>query len=102
VSGSWAIDDQLYPQADWLDVRPNEHVRFVVRNDSEMVHPMHLHGHFVVVDGVVMDTVPVGPGETRVLDFYTDNPGRWLFHCHNDYHLASGMARVVRYVDDGS
>ena len=26
-----------------------------------------------------------------------DNPGRWFFHCHNLYHLESGMAREVRY-----
>jgi FtsP/CotA-like multicopper oxidase with cupredoxin domain len=95
--GSWAIDGELYPEADWLDVRPNEHVRFVLDNESGMYHPMHLHGHFFVSDGVVMDTLPVGPGETRTLEFYTDNPGRWLFHCHNEYHVASGMARVVRY-----
>jgi len=26
-----------------------------------------------------------------------DNSGRWFFHCHNLYHLESGMAREVRY-----
>jgi len=33
-----------------------------------------------------------------VLDFVADNPGDWLFHCHNIYHLEAGMARVLRYV----
>ncbi|MBW3552270.1 MAG: multicopper oxidase domain-containing protein, partial [Gemmatimonadetes bacterium] len=30
-------------------------------------------------------------------DFTADNPGDWLFHCHNLYHMEAGMARVVRY-----
>jgi multicopper oxidase len=30
-------------------------------------------------------------------DFVADNPGDWLFHCHNVYHMESGMMRVVSY-----
>ncbi|MBW4092903.1 MAG: multicopper oxidase domain-containing protein, partial [Proteobacteria bacterium] len=26
-----------------------------------------------------------------------DSPGRWLFHCHNLYHMASGMMTEVAY-----
>jgi len=32
-----------------------------------------------------------------VIDFVADNPGDWLFHCHNIYHLEAGMARVLTY-----
>jgi FtsP/CotA-like multicopper oxidase with cupredoxin domain len=69
-------------------------------NQSPVVHPMHLHGHFFRVGDVVKDTVLV-PGHMGqvTLDFHADNPGRWLFHCHNLYHLDAGMARVVRYVE---
>lgn len=28
-------------------------------------------------------------------DFVADNPGSWLFHCHNLYHLEAEMARVI-------
>lgn len=31
------------------------------------------------------------------MDFVADNPGEWLFHCHNLYHRESDMARVVSY-----
>lgn len=34
----------------------------------------------------------------RTFEFTADNPGDWLFHCHNLYHLEAGMARVFRYV----
>src|SRR5690606_7369842 len=26
-----------------------------------------------------------------------NEPGQWMLHCHNLYHMDSGMARVVRY-----
>jgi FtsP/CotA-like multicopper oxidase with cupredoxin domain len=31
--------------------------------------------------------------------FDADNPGRWLFHCHNLYHQATGMMTEVAYTD---
>ena len=40
----------------------------------------------------------VGPGQKIDIEFTADNPGNWFFHCHNLYHLASGMARKVSYV----
>ena len=96
----WMIDGQAYPEADPLSIRPDEHVRIRMTNQSPVVHPMHLHGHFFQVGDAVKDTVIV-PGHMGqvTIDFHADNPGRWLFHCHNLYHLDSGMARVVQYVD---
>jgi FtsP/CotA-like multicopper oxidase with cupredoxin domain len=29
--------------------------------------------------------------------FDADNPGRWAFHCHNLYHVQTGMMAEVRY-----
>jgi Multicopper oxidase len=29
--------------------------------------------------------------------FDADNPGRWAFHCHNLYHMMTGMMTEVRY-----
>lgn len=31
---------------------------------------------------------------SMVLRWVADNPGVWFFHCHNDWHLAEGMAAV--------
>ncbi|MDE8343559.1 MAG: multicopper oxidase domain-containing protein, partial [Acidocella sp.] len=72
---------------------------------SMMSHPMHLHGHaFQVVaingqafNGAVRDTVLVPPmGNVRIA-FDADNQGRWALHCHNLYHMMSGMMTEVRY-----
>ncbi|MDS0301062.1 multicopper oxidase family protein [Halogeometricum sp. S1BR25-6] len=99
-SYTWVIDGQAYPDADPLQIRPGEHVRIRLTNRSPVVHPMHLHGHFFAVGDAVKDTVLV-PGHMgqATIDFRADNPGRWLFHCHNLYHLDAGMARVLRYVE---
>jgi len=46
----------------------------------------------------VRDTVLVMPGPGRVrIAFDADNPGRWGFHCHNLYHMQTGMMTEVRY-----
>nr|WP_255359194.1 multicopper oxidase family protein [Haladaptatus sp. R4] len=98
-SYGWLIDGQAYPDADPLQIREGEHVRVKMTNRSPVLHPMHLHGHFFRVADVMKDTVIV-PGHmgSVTFDFFADNPGNWLFHCHNLYHLESGMARVVEYI----
>jgi ribosomal protein S4 len=49
------------------------------------------------VNGAVRDTelVPIGGSVTIALD--ADNPGQWMFHCHNLYHMEAGMAREWIY-----
>jgi len=99
MSSAWTIGGQAYPNADPLDIQEGERVRVRLINQSMMLHPMHLHGHFFRVGEVVKDTVLVPPHMGRVtFDFTADNPGHWFFHCHNLYHMEAGMARVFRYV----
>src|SRR5207248_3056174 len=74
-------------------------------NHSIMAHPMHLHGHaFQVValngaplGGAVRDTVLVPPMGSVTIAFDADNPGRWAFHCHNLYHMMTGMMTELAY-----
>jgi FtsP/CotA-like multicopper oxidase with cupredoxin domain len=45
----------------------------------------------------VRDTVLVpAMGHVRIA-FDADNPGRWAFHCHNLYHMMTGMMTEFRY-----
>lgn len=99
MSPGWTINGQAYPDADPLEVHEGERLRVRMVNQSMMIHPMHLHGHFFHVHDVLKDTVIIPPHMGRMsFDFVADNPGRWFFHCHNIYHMESGMAREVRYV----
>jgi FtsP/CotA-like multicopper oxidase with cupredoxin domain len=91
---------QAFPEADTVTVAHGEHVRFVIRNKTMMAHPMHIHGHFLRdtsarADGPLKDTIVVPPQREVELDLVADNPGHWMFHCHNLYHQSAGMMRVV-------
>jgi FtsP/CotA-like multicopper oxidase with cupredoxin domain len=100
---TWPINGRLYdpPNYGW-PVNPNQRVRIRFINESMMFHPFHLHGHTFQVMGANgptarKDTVLVPPMQTVEVDFDTDNPGRWITHCHNTYHLEAGMAGFIVY-----
>ncbi|MGE0308054.1 MAG: multicopper oxidase family protein, partial [Acidimicrobiia bacterium] len=102
MSYNWGIDGRQFAEHKPIDVTEGERVRLILQNTTMMWHPMHLHGHtFQVggrIDGPRKDTVNVMPGEKVTIDFDADNPGQWMMHCHNTYHLESGMATLVSYV----
>lgn len=94
----WTIDGEAWPDAPPLSIAAGETVRVTMVNHSMMLHPMHLHGHFFRAGNALKDTILVAPHMGRAsFDFVADNPGRWLFHCHNVYHMEAGMAREIRY-----
>ena len=95
---SWTMGGQAYPDADPIRIGRNEHTRLVLANETTMPHPIHLHGNFFRLagaagHGLLKDTVLVGPRQTTTIQLVGDNPGRWMLHCHNDYHMMSGMMR---------
>ena len=94
----WTINGEAYPDADSIRIEEGEHVRVRLTNHSPMRHPMHLHGHHVLVEGALQDTVTV-PGHMGqvTIELIADNPGEWFFHCHHLYHMETGMARVIGY-----
>lgn len=99
----WHINGKAIHQDRTVTIKPNEVVRFTFENKTMMHHPMHLHGHFFRVlndkgdKSPMKHTVDVAPHTTKVIEFYSDEPGEWMLHCHNLYHLKTGMARVVKY-----
>ena len=86
-------------------MKEGERVEILFRNDTNMSHPMHLHGHdFQVVEidgkrlnGALRDTLLVPPRSAIKVHFDANNPGVWAFHCHILYHLATGMFTVLKY-----
>ena len=86
-------------------VARGERVELVMRNDTMMAHPMHLHGHsFQVTEindakfaGAIRDCILVSPRTTVKVVFDADNPGIWAYHCHNLYHMAAGMFTTLVY-----
>ncbi len=101
----WTLDGKTFSEADMINVRRGEKVRFIFINDSMMHHPMHLHGHFfrlVTSAGSLSPmkhTADVPPMTSRTIEFAADEPGDWMMHCHILYHAEVGMMRVVHYED---
>lgn len=103
----WTINGGLYPDVPMFMVRTGERVRFLVSNDSGEVHPMHLHGHHLLVvarNGVratgspwLVDSLNVETGETYELSMVADNPGIWMDHCHNLPHAREGLMTHLAY-----
>jgi len=101
----WLMNGRIWDGHKPLAVSTGQRVEMEISNRSAMAHPMHLHGHHFQVtalngmplSGAVRDTVLVPANGSVGIAFDADNPGRWLFHCHNLYHLAVGMMTEVRY-----
>jgi FtsP/CotA-like multicopper oxidase with cupredoxin domain len=102
----WSINEQYYPKADPIDLQKDEWVRMHFSNPTGMDHPFHLHGHYFYVLGqpdalnlknpAQKDTVNVPAKGEMVIQWQAKNPGRWFFHCHIEWHLDAGMARVLQ------
>jgi len=103
----WAINGKLYPNMPMFVVAEGELVGMHIANSTSEVHPMHLHGHRVLLtarNGVAAtgspwwtDSFDVQPGETFDIVFRADNPGIWMDHCHNLDHARDGMVAHLAY-----
>ena len=99
----WHINGKAIHEDRIINVNQGDVVRFTFENATMMHHPMHLHGHFFRVlnkngdHSPLKHTVDVPPMGTRTIEFYANEPGQWMLHCHNLYHMESGMARVLKY-----
>ena len=101
----WSIDDRSWRDHQPLVVSHGQRVELTMVNRSRMAHPMHLHGHhFQVTElngtriaGALRDTVLVPVNGSVTVAFDANNPGRWLLHCHNLFHMATGMMTELVY-----
>jgi len=103
----WSINGHLFPHVPMYVVREGDVVVMRIENHSGEVHPMHLHGHHMVVlarNGAAatgspwwVDSLNVSAGETYDIAFVANNPGIWMDHCHNLKHAAQGMIAHLMY-----
>jgi FtsP/CotA-like multicopper oxidase with cupredoxin domain len=102
---AWSMNGQYWPQVSPLMLTKGQRVEIDLLNRTTMAHPIHLHGHVfqvIAIDGrpmqgAVRDTVLVMPMRRVRIAFDADNPGRWPLHCHNLYHMVTGMMTEFRY-----
>jgi FtsP/CotA-like multicopper oxidase with cupredoxin domain len=108
-AGTWfTINAKIIPKVPIYMVRDGDVVRFTIVNRTPfLVHPMHLHGHHALVvsrngqpaTGAPwwVDSLEVLPGETYEIVLKADNPGAWMFHCHNLPHARAGLVTHMMY-----
>ena len=101
----WMINGQAWPNVTPIQLKEGERVEFIFNNQSNMAHPMHLHGHVFelvsinqqkITDGALHDTILVLPHTQVKVIFDADYPGKWMLHCHMAYHQEAGMMTIVK------
>ena len=103
----WTINGREFPKTDPIRVRTNGRYRLIFDNQSDDMHPVHLHRHtFELVSvagkptaGVRKDVVSVAPRTRTEVELIASNPGRSLFHCHMQLHMDFGFMAMLEYVD---
>jgi len=113
--GQWMINNEQWPAVTPILVDYGETIQYDITTTTtgpSHIHPMHMHGHFVRLMGTaggtthapLMDTIlimPSGqPGDAWSAQWVADNPGSWLYHCHDMHHMMLGMMALVDYVGD--
>ena len=102
----WKMNGEVFPNTPTFMVKEGEKVKMSFVNRTFAPHPMHLHGHHILVlsrNGEELetpwlaDTLNVDPGEQYEVAFVADNPGMWMNHCHNLNHAEIGMTLHLSY-----
>ena len=100
----WSINGRKFSEAQPIVLRHGERVRFRFINETMMNHPMHIHGTWLLPDvgngarNPKKHTVNIKPGATVDVDVPADAEGPWAFHCHQLYHMETGMMRKIEVV----
>ncbi|MFO0661476.1 MAG: multicopper oxidase family protein [Polyangiaceae bacterium] len=102
----FTINDQTFPNVPPVNVPDGSVKTYVVKNESEMDHPFHLHGFFFQVvsrndipepaDALMnKDTIILPAKQSLKLVTRFDEKGGWVYHCHILEHAELGMVGVI-------
>jgi FtsP/CotA-like multicopper oxidase with cupredoxin domain len=105
----WRINDVAFSMenmAPMFHLRQGKRYRLRMSNASDDIHPVHLHRHIFELTqiagkataGIIKDVVMLGGYQQVEVDFVADNPGKTLFHCHQQLHMDFGFMALFDYV----
>jgi FtsP/CotA-like multicopper oxidase with cupredoxin domain len=97
---AWTINGKSFPDTDVVSLVAGRRYRLQLINKSMDDHPLHLHRHsFELRDlGIVKDVLLVDAQTRAEVEFTATNPGRTLFHCHQQNHMDLGFMMLFDYV----
>lgn len=106
----WTINGVAYPMSNTMapasfHLKQGRRYRIQMRNESDDIHPIHLHRHsFELTNvagtptaGVMKDVVMLGGYQELSVEFVANNPGLTLFHCHQQLHMDFGFMTLFDY-----
>ncbi|HEV8365724.1 MAG TPA: multicopper oxidase domain-containing protein [Gemmatimonadaceae bacterium] len=98
------MNGKSWPHTERVSYQVGDTVRLRIINAGAAVHPMHLHGFYFNVDSRgaeardsiyaasssprLVVTERLTPGRTFSLTWTPTRAGNWLFHCHDNVHIA--------------
>jgi manganese oxidase len=94
----FGINGKSFPATSPVVSKVGEKTLIRFMNEGLIIHPMHLHGHPMMVvakDGnylpapYLADTINIAPGERYDVVIESKYPGAWAFHCHILTHAES-------------
>jgi len=98
ANAKFSINGYIYATGPLMTMKKGERVRWYLVGLGEgfSFHTPHWHGNVVLQDGRRTDVVSLMQAQMLTVDMVPDNPGIWMFHCHLDDHMASGMAALYQ------
>jgi FtsP/CotA-like multicopper oxidase with cupredoxin domain len=101
----WTINGESWPKVKPVQLKEGTRYRLIFDNQSTDIHPVHLHRHTFELKtlnrrataGVLKDVVLLETGAKTEVVFTANNPGKTLFHCHQQDHMDSGFMTLFDY-----
>jgi hephaestin len=88
-----SINGYMYANMPMMTMKKGERVRWylVTIGEGFNFHTPHWHGNVVLDGGRRTDVVSISPAQMLTVDMVPDDPGIWMYHCHIDEHMQTGM-----------
>jgi FtsP/CotA-like multicopper oxidase with cupredoxin domain len=101
----WTINGESWPKIQPVQIREGRRYRLIFDNQSTDIHPVHLHRHTFelrtlnhrATAGIYKDVVLLQTAVKTEVVFTANNPGKTLFHCHQQDHMDSGFMMLLDY-----
>ena len=93
-----SINGYMYGNGPMMTMKQGERVRWYLFSLGGVIngHTPHWHGNVVLAKGHRTDVLTLAQAEMLTADMVPDNPGTWMYHCHVDDHMTTGMVTLYK------
>jgi manganese oxidase len=93
-----SINGYMYANGPMMTMKKGERVRWYLISLGGVIngHTPHWHGNVVLAKGHRTDVLTLAQAEMLTADMVPDDPGIWMYHCHVDDHMTTGMVTLYQ------